>query len=247
MDWLLPAYIGSDLSDPVALYDPRLIQLFFVSSPQRGTPPAVPAWILLKWFPSPPAIKQLPPPSERGMWGVEFNAPLPPCCPGPRQMLPPSLVLRCQEKTWCACKCYWRDWTFSPQGPWHPSGAPCTVGLIIRCLQGCSRAWGGLSPSQRPLGILTFFYGCHKGYFLICNLAGFPPSQLRGLWSREYLGIAAFCASSGLGGGKAHRMAFSQGKGIVVPNSSSKECGVGWPCGCGRAEGAPGEDVRCCG
>lgn len=247
MDWLLPAYIGSDLSDPVALYDPRLIQLFFVSSPQRGTPPTVPAWILLKWFPSPPAIKQLPPPSERGMWGVEFNAPLPPRCPGPHQMLPPSFLLWCQEKTRCAWKMLLEGLDLLPTGTVASRWCTLHCGVNHSLPSGVLEGWGGLSPSQRPLGISTFFYVCHKGYFLICVPAGFHPSQLQGLQSGEHLGITAFCASSGLGSGKAHGMAFSQGKGMVVPKSSSKKCGAGWPHGCGRAEGAAGRDVKGCG
>lgn len=39
---------------------------------------------------------------------------------------------------------------------------------------GVPQGWGRLSPSLRPLGISTFIYGCHKGYFLICNLADSP-------------------------------------------------------------------------
>lgn len=165
MDWLLPAYIGSDLSDPVALYDPRLIQLFFVSSPQRGTPPAVPAWILLKWFPSPPAIKQLPPPVKGGCGGWNSMLPSLPAAQALARCFLHPFSFGAKRKLGVPGKCYWRDWTFSPQGPWHPDGAPCTVGLIIRCLQGCSRAGGDFHLPSDLLEFQPSFMGAIKVIF----------------------------------------------------------------------------------
>lgn len=126
-------------------------------------------------------------------------------------------------------KCHRRDRTFLPGRTVTSHRRTLHHGVNHSPPSGVLRVQGGLSPSQRPLETLSFFYGCHKGYLLICTPAGLPPLCSGVCGPRSTWASLLFAPRLVWEARRLNGMAFSQGMGMVGPNRSSKERGAGWP------------------